>query len=153
LHLVRGLAYAIISVLGIDHSFSFFLPYLFFFLPSFHLLISLYCIFFLLFKKTYLFYVYEYTADVFTHTRRGLQIPLQMVGRQLVAAGNLNSGPLEEQSVLLTAEPSLQPYIFSFEAGSSVSQNGLKLSIKSNINSTSCFHLPSSDNTGKPLLV
>jgi hypothetical protein len=31
-----------------------------------------------------------------------------------VVAGNLNSGPLEEQSVLLTAEPSLQPHFGLF---------------------------------------
>jgi hypothetical protein len=34
------------------------------------------------------------------------QIPLQMV----VSCWELNSSPLEEQSVLLTAEPSLQPH-------------------------------------------
>jgi hypothetical protein len=31
-----------------------------------------------------------------------------------VVAENLNSGPLEEQSVLLTTEPSSQPYIQVF---------------------------------------
>ena len=51
-------------------------------------------------KNIYLFYVYEYTVPVFRHTRRGHWIPLQM---------ELNSGHLEEQSVLLTAEPSFQP--------------------------------------------
>jgi hypothetical protein len=43
------------------------------------------------------------------HTRRGNPIPLQMAVNHHVVAGNLNSGPLEEQPVLLTAEPSLQP--------------------------------------------
>jgi hypothetical protein len=38
-----------------------------------------------LFFKIYLFYLYEYTAAV-RHTRRGHQIPLQMVvGHQVVA--------------------------------------------------------------------
>ena len=39
------------------------------------------------------------------HTRRGNQIPLHVV------AGNWTEGPLEEQSVLLTAKPSLQPQL------------------------------------------
>lgn len=43
-----------------------------------------------------LFYAYEYTVAV------------QMVVSHPVVAGNLNSGPWEKQSVLLTAEPSLQ---------------------------------------------
>jgi hypothetical protein len=44
----------------------------------------------------YLFILYEYAVAV------------QMVVNHHVVAGDLNSGPLEEQSVLLTAEPSLQ---------------------------------------------
>ena len=40
------------------------------------------------FKKNYLFYVYEYTDTVFRHTRRGHQIPLQMVVSHHVVAGN-----------------------------------------------------------------
>ena len=55
-------------------------------------------------KKIYLFYVCKYSVDVFRHTRRKHQILLQMV-----VSWELNSGPLEEQSVILTAEPSLQP--------------------------------------------
>jgi hypothetical protein len=35
----------------------------------------------------YLFYVYEYTVAVFRHTRRGHQIPLQMVVSHHVVAG------------------------------------------------------------------
>jgi hypothetical protein len=39
----------------------------------------------------------------------------------------LNSGPLEEQSVLLTAEPSLQP---SFQAlGSQAADNGVSIGV------------------------
>jgi hypothetical protein len=39
-----------------------------------------------LFKKD-LFYAYEYTVAVFRHTRRGHQIPLQMVVSHHVVAG------------------------------------------------------------------
>jgi hypothetical protein len=57
----------------------------------------------------YLFYLYEYTIAVFRNTRRGHQTPLQMVVSHPVVGWELNSGPLEEQSVLVTAEPSFQP--------------------------------------------
>jgi hypothetical protein len=40
-----------------------------------------------LFLKINLFYVYEYTVAVFRHTRRGHQIPLQMIMRYHVIAG------------------------------------------------------------------
>jgi hypothetical protein len=36
----------------------------------------------------YLFNVYEYTVAVFKHTRKGHQIPLQMVMSHHVVAGN-----------------------------------------------------------------
>jgi hypothetical protein len=36
----------------------------------------------------YLFIVYEYTVSLFRHTRRGHQIPLQMVVSPCVVAGN-----------------------------------------------------------------
>ena len=42
----------------------------------------------LLLFKTYLFYVYEYTVAVFRHSRRGRQIPSQMVVSLHVVAGN-----------------------------------------------------------------
>jgi hypothetical protein len=57
------------------------------------------------FKKIYLFYICEYTVAVFRHIRREHQIPLQMVVSHYVVAAE----PLEEQSVLLTAEPFLLP--------------------------------------------
>jgi hypothetical protein len=57
----------------------------------------------------YLFSLYEYTVAVFGHMRRGHQIPLQMVVSITHGYWGLNPGPLEEQLVLLTAEPSLQP--------------------------------------------
>jgi hypothetical protein len=46
---------------------------------------------FLIFKEIYFMYVSiydEYTVAVFRHTRRGLQIPLQMVVSHHVVAGN-----------------------------------------------------------------
>jgi hypothetical protein len=52
--------------------------------------------------------VCEYTVAVFRLIGRGLQIPLQMVVSHIVVAGNSTQ---EEQSVLLTAEPSHQPLI------------------------------------------
>jgi len=62
------------------------------------------------FLKIYLFYVStRYTVIVFRHTERsgsitdGCEPPC--------GCRELNSGPLEEQSGLLTAEPSLQPNI------------------------------------------
>jgi hypothetical protein len=45
-------------------------------------------LFFSFFKDFYLFYVCEYTVDVFRHTRRGHRIPLQMDVRHHVVAGN-----------------------------------------------------------------
>jgi hypothetical protein len=39
-------------------------------------------------KKIYLFYLCEYTVAVFRHTRRGHQIPLQMVVSHHVVGGN-----------------------------------------------------------------
>jgi hypothetical protein len=57
----------------------------------------------------FLFYVYEYTVAVFRDTRRGHQIPITDGCEPPCGCWELNSGPLEEQSVLLTTEPSLHP--------------------------------------------
>jgi hypothetical protein len=43
---------------------------------------------FLFLRFIYSFNVYEYTVAVFRHTRRGHQIPLQMVVSHHVVAGN-----------------------------------------------------------------
>jgi hypothetical protein len=59
--------------------------------------------------KIYLIYVYEYTVVVFRHTRRRHLDPIIDGCEPPCGCWELNSGPLEEQSVLLTAEPSLQP--------------------------------------------
>lgn len=48
------------------------------------------------------FYVCEYTVTVFRYTRRGHEFPLEMVVSHHVGCWQLNSGTLEEQSVLLT---------------------------------------------------
>jgi hypothetical protein len=74
------------------------------------------CSFFslLVFLKIYLYCVYEYTVLVFRHQKRA---PGLIVGGCEPPCGcqELNSGTLEEQSVLLTDEPSLQPsFILSF---------------------------------------
>ena len=45
-------------------------------------------LYFLFLRFIYLFYVYEYTIALFRHTRRELQIPLQMVESHHVIAGN-----------------------------------------------------------------
>ena len=55
-------------------------------------------------------YLDEYTVAVFRHTRRGHQTPF-IDGCELpCGCWELNSGLLEEESVLLTAEPSLQSW-------------------------------------------
>jgi uncharacterized membrane protein YqaE (UPF0057 family) len=46
------------------------------------------CFLFFVLRIIYLFYVYKYTGAVFRHTRRGHQIPLQMVVSHRVVAGN-----------------------------------------------------------------
>jgi hypothetical protein len=52
-------------------------------------------------------FLYEYIVAVFRHTRRG-----HWDGDEPpCGCWELNLGPLEEQSVLLTAEPSLQPLV------------------------------------------
>jgi hypothetical protein len=50
-----------------------------------------------------------YTVAVFRHSRRGHQIFVMDGCEPPCGCWDLNSGPLEEQSVLLTAEPSHQP--------------------------------------------
>ncbi len=60
-------------------------------------------------SKICLFIICKYTVAVFRHPTRGRQISLWMVVSHHVIAGNLNSETSQEQSVLLTTEPSLQP--------------------------------------------
>jgi hypothetical protein len=61
-----------------------------------------------MFLKKDLFYVYEYTVAVFRHQKR-VSYPIPDGCEPLCGCWELNSRPVEEQSVLLTAEPSLQP--------------------------------------------
>jgi hypothetical protein len=60
------------------------------------------------FLKIYLLILCEYTVTVFRHPGRGHHIPLQDGCEPPCGCWELNSGSLEEQSVLLTIEPSLQ---------------------------------------------
>ena len=64
--------------------------------------------------KTYLFIICKYTVPIFRHLRRGHQISLWNCCEPPWGCWDLNAGPLEEQLVLLTAEPSLQPRISVF---------------------------------------
>ena len=60
---------------------------------------------------TYLFNIQSYTIAAFRYARRGHQIPFHYSGCELLCGcWELSSGPLEEQSVPLPAEPSLQPF-------------------------------------------
>jgi hypothetical protein len=56
----------------------------------------------------YLFNVYEYTSCLQTHQKRASD-PIRDGCEPPCGCWELNSGPLEEQSVLLPAEPSRQP--------------------------------------------
>ena len=62
-----------------------------------------------LFLKIYLFIICVYTVAVFKYSRRGHQIFVTDGCEPPCGCWDLNSGPLEEQSVLLTAEPSHRP--------------------------------------------
>jgi hypothetical protein len=50
-----------------------------------------------------------YTVAVFRHSRRGHQVFVTDGCEPPCGCWDLNSGPLEEQSVLLTTEPTQQP--------------------------------------------
>jgi hypothetical protein len=71
---------------------------------------------FFLFKDLFIYcmYVCKYTVAVFTHSRRERQISFTDGCEPPCGCWDLNSGPSEEQSVLLTAEPSLQLREWSF---------------------------------------
>jgi len=60
------------------------------------------------FSKDYLFITCKYTVAVFRHQKRASD-PITDGCEPPCGCWELNSGPLEEQSVLLTTEPSLQP--------------------------------------------
>jgi hypothetical protein len=64
-------------------------------------------LFYFIFLKIYLFYVYEHTVAVFNQ-KRALD-PITDGFEPPCGCWELNSGPLEEQSVLLTTQPSLLP--------------------------------------------
>jgi len=58
------------------------------------------------FLKIYLFIIYKYTVAVQTHQKRASDLITDGY-EPPCGCWDLNSGPLEEQSVLLTTEPSL----------------------------------------------
>jgi hypothetical protein len=60
-------------------------------------------------RSIYLFHVCEYTVAVFRRTRGRHRIPMTDGCEPPCGCWELNLGPLEEQSVLLITEPSLQP--------------------------------------------
>jgi hypothetical protein len=66
-------------------------------------------LFFFFFLNIYLFVICKYTVAVFRHSRRGHQIFVTDGCELPCGCWDLNSGPLEEQSALLTSEPSHQP--------------------------------------------
>jgi hypothetical protein len=61
------------------------------------------------FKKISLFIICKYTVAVFKHPRREALDLITNGCEPPYGCLDLNSGPSEEQSMLLTAEPSLQP--------------------------------------------
>jgi hypothetical protein len=63
--------------------------------------------------KIIFIHTHTHTFTVFRHTRRGYQIPFTDSCKTLCGCWELNSGPLEEQSLLLTSEPSLQPELYN----------------------------------------
>ena len=66
------------------------------------------------FKKMYVYIMCKYTAAVFRHPRREHQISLRGGCEPPPGCWDLNSEPSEEQTVFLTAEPSLQPLNLRF---------------------------------------
>jgi hypothetical protein len=62
-----------------------------------------------------LFYLYEYTCSCLqTHQKRASDL-ITNGCKPPCGCWDLNSGPSEEQSVLLTTQPSLQPIMFVFK--------------------------------------
>jgi hypothetical protein len=70
-----------------------------------------------LFFNIYLFIICKHTVAVFRHSRRGHQIFVMDGCEPPCGCWDLNLGPLEEQSALLTTEPSHQPPFFSYLLG------------------------------------
>jgi hypothetical protein len=69
-------------------------------------------LFYLFFKKIYLFIICKYTVAVFRHSRRGSQILLRMVVSHHVVAGIWTPDLWKSSQVLLPTEPSHQPVLF-----------------------------------------
>jgi len=99
---------------------------------------------FYFFLRIYLFIIYKYTVAVFRHTRRGHQIPLQMVVSHHVVAGNWTQDLWKGSRVLLTTEPSLQPHVFTVlfsESGKTNTHHSeMFLPTKYNVDIWMCAH-------------
>jgi hypothetical protein len=74
--------------------------------------------------KIYLFIICKYTVAAFRHSRRGHQIPLQMVVSCHVVAGIWTQDLWKSSQCSLTTEPSLQPPIFCISSTSNYLANG-----------------------------
>jgi hypothetical protein len=79
-------------------------------------LVFCFCFLFSFFLR-FIYLLYVYTVAVFRYSRRGYQIFVTDGCEPPCGYWDLNSGPLEEQSVLLTTEPSHQPLFFVFKTG------------------------------------
>jgi hypothetical protein len=56
--------------------------------------------------------MYVMTLSLSSDTQKRASDPIKNGCEPPCGCWDLNSGPLEEQSVLLTTDPSLQPYLF-----------------------------------------
>jgi hypothetical protein len=65
--------------------------------------------------QRFIYYYKKYTVAVFRCARRGCQVSLWMVVSHHIWCWDLSWGPLEEQSVLLPAEPSHQPQVLGLK--------------------------------------
>jgi hypothetical protein len=87
-------------------SFSFYLFVYFLFFKKRFIYLLFICLF------IYLLNICGYPVSVFRHTRRGASDPITDGCEPPCGFWDLNSGPLKEKSVILTAESSLQPSLF-----------------------------------------
>ena len=71
-------------------------------------------LYFMFFKDTFIYFIYEYTVTILRHTRRGHWIPIRDACELPCGCCELNSGTLEGQAVPLTTEPCLYPHFMFF---------------------------------------
>jgi len=92
----------LLSSFSINYPYSSFLQYFRFSFLSFFF-----------FLKTFILYMWVHCSCLQTHQKRASG-PITDGCEPPCGCWELNSGPLQEQSALLTAEPSLQPQYFGF---------------------------------------